>query len=166
MNRFLFSDCDDIMDEIYECDWDEIPLMDKLRIQIHLFLCPDCSREARKLETVKNIMHLDFFPETSSFEECVMKRISAETEEEIFAEPAPEVPGWFSFRTWVVVGFFIFVSLATSFLWMDFVAVAFSSDSSFMTVLGITIGMILVGYGAMFIGSHLKVLSSHFNLEK
>jgi hypothetical protein len=48
---------------------------------------------------------------------------------------------------------------------MNFVAIANSEGSSFLLPVGITIGIVLTCYGALFIGSHLKELSSRFRLR-
>jgi hypothetical protein len=48
---------------------------------------------------------------------------------------------------------------------MDFIKVADTQGSSFLLPVGITIGAVLTGYGALFIGSHLKELSSRFRIH-
>ena len=169
---FNESECRKIIDDVYEYgrDWNSYPGKLKLRffrLHFHLFLCSSCSGEIEKLDFANDVLHRDFFPPAPSFEDAVMKQIS---EEKILYEanikPVQEVPGWFSFRTWIIVGFFILISLAVTFLSVDFVTAAFTNDSSFMALLGITTGMLLTGYGALFIGSHLKKLSNHFKLQK
>jgi hypothetical protein len=48
---------------------------------------------------------------------------------------------------------------------MDFIHIAQEQGLSFLLPLGITVGVVLTCYGALFIGSHLKELSKHFNLD-
>jgi hypothetical protein len=76
-------------------------------------------------------------------------------------ELSPEVP----FGGWVITGLVVLFSLATSFMGMDFISVATAQGSSFLLPLGITIGLVVTGYGALFIGSHLKELSDRFRLR-
>jgi hypothetical protein len=163
MNDLSHLGCRQAMDSIYEYFGEEsIPLAEKLRLQLHIFFCPFCAEEFRKLQAIHDMLHADFFPPAPSFEDSVMEQIqSMETLEEII----PEAPGGFSFRAWIIIGFFIFVSLVTSFFGIDFIKTAFGQSSSFLVPLGITVGIVLTGYGALFIGSHLKELSTHFKLH-
>jgi hypothetical protein len=48
---------------------------------------------------------------------------------------------------------------------MDFINIADTQGSSFLLPVGITIGAVVTGYGAFFIGSHLKELSSRFRIH-
>jgi hypothetical protein len=48
---------------------------------------------------------------------------------------------------------------------MDFEKVAHRQGSSFLIPVGITIGVVVTGYGALFIASHLKELSERFGLR-
>ena len=93
-----------------------------------------------------------------------MAAIAAEEEknpepEEIFA-----IPGGLSTRGWVIAGLIILISLSTAFLGMDFEHIANVAGMSFMLPVGITIGIVLTSYGALFIGSHLKELTERFGL--
>jgi hypothetical protein len=65
----------------------------------------------------------------------------------------------------VITGLVVLVSLVTAFLGFDFERIAASQGSSFLLPLGLTIGVVISGYGAVFIGSHLKELSSRFRLH-
>jgi hypothetical protein len=166
MNNDSHSGCRYAMDRIFEYYGEEsMPFLEKIRLQIHLFFCPSCAEEVRKLELINEAIP-EFFPPAPSFEDRVMEQIQAETFlEHDAAETLQEVPGGLSFRTWVVIGFFVLVSLATSFFGIDFIKVAARHGSSFLVPLGITVGIVLTGYGAFFIGSHLKELSTHFKLH-
>jgi len=56
------------------------------------------------------------------------------------------------------------VSLITAFFGLDFKNLASESGISFLLPMGITIGIILTTYGALFISSHLNELSERFGL--
>ena len=186
MNNPLRIKCDEVMDEIFGSSGkDEVPLLQRLgtakavcaqlRISLHLFFCTRCSEEVRKLEIIKEMGKSDFFPPAPSFiEEKVMGQLSSQLprqfdegfpQDEALGELVPEVPGGFSFRSWVIIGFIILVSLGTSFFGIDFIQAAFNRDSSFLIPMGITVGIVLTGYGAFFIASHLKELSGHFKIH-
>ncbi|MDR0313336.1 MAG: peptidoglycan-binding protein [Treponema sp.] len=164
MNNNSRPGCRQAMDSIYEYFGEEsIPLVERLRLQLHLFFCPYCAEEFRKLQAIHDMLHAEFFPPAPSFEDSVMEQIKSM--EQIPAETIPEAPGGFSFRAWIVIGFFVFISLLTSFFGIDFIKAAFGQSSSFLVPLGITVGIVLTIYGALFIGSHLKELSTHFKLH-
>jgi hypothetical protein len=74
-------------------------------------------------------------------------------------------PQGVSFRSWVIAGLIILVSLSSSFFNLDFVETVASYGSSFLLPVGLTIGIVVTGYGALFIGSHLKELSTRFRLH-
>jgi hypothetical protein len=154
---------DHVIDEIIASAGEEdLSLSARLRIGIHLFFCPRCAREAKLLEHLQELMLSDFFPPSPDFENTVMEKLSAETG---IDTEAGDAPAGFSFRGWVIAGCFVFLSLPTVFFGMDFIKSAEVQNSSFLLPLGLTIGGVLTGYGAFFIGSHLKKLSAHFRLR-
>ena len=111
------------------------------------------------------MMETDFFPPSSSIENRIMEQIYKEEEEtRVFMEPGQDKPGGFSFRAWVIIGFILLVSTISLF-GLNFSTFTSGLDSSFLIPLGITTGIMLTGYGAFFIGSHLNELVSHFNLH-
>jgi hypothetical protein len=75
-----------------------------------------------------------------------------------------DIPGGLSTRGWVIAGFIILVSMATAFFGLDFQKLAQETGTSFLLPIGITIGIVLTTYGALFIGSHLQELSERFGL--
>ena len=161
MNKPLRLSCDDVMDIIFESSGDDlVSLLLKLRLTFHLFFCDQCSEMMRKMEILKNMPPSQFLPPSPSFEEIVMERLA----EDFLEDRAMDAPGGFSFRSWVIIGFIILVSLATSFFGIDFIQVAFGRDSSYLISLGIIVGLILTGYGAFFIASHLEELREHFKI--
>jgi hypothetical protein len=157
-----------MLDKIYEFDGGKpLPLGVRLQVSIHLLLCPRCAEKAARLEAARNIMKIDFFPLAPDFSDSIMDTICAEA----FDDPAdmsfdaeelsPAIP----FGGWVFTGFIVLLSLASAFIGMDFITVAAAQGSSFLLPVGITIGVIITGYGAIFIGSHLKELSDRFRLH-
>jgi hypothetical protein len=154
--------CHDVMDRVYEFDGNESPpFFTHLRIQLHLLHCSRCAGEIEGLENARLLMKESFFPPApGGLEERIMRSIALEEPE----EACPEIAG-FSFRSWVITGLIILVSLSTSFLGMDFIKVANHWGSSFLLPIGLTIGAVISAYGALFVGSHLKELSDRFNLH-
>jgi hypothetical protein len=153
------------MDKIFDSLGGEEPLspLFRLKMGIHLLICPRCAEELKNLEDAQEILKTDFFLPPPNLEESIMSRIYQEypeTEEKHY-----EIPAGVSFRGWVITGLVVLVSLGTSFFGMDFEKVAASQGSSFLIPVGLTIGVVLTGYGALFIGSHLKELSERFRLH-
>jgi hypothetical protein len=143
-----------------------LPLWDRLQIAVHVILCPRCAGEIARFEAAQEIMRTDFFPPSPDLVDSIMKRIRAEAFETVdmpFEAPAssPVVP----FGGWVITGFVVLFSLTSTFMGMDFVNLAPNDRSSFLLPVGITIGVAVTGYGAIFIGSHLKELSDRFRLR-
>ena len=172
MNRHSDQACQKILDAYF--DDDEILFFRKLKLNLHLLFCSGCAQTLRRLELSDEILNSDFFPQASegALEEKIMEQVlgnstenSCEVSAEVFSGIEAEVPGGFSFRAWVITGFFMLVSLAVVFFGLDFTSVASVYGSSFLVPLGITIGTALTIYCAVFIGSHLKELTSHFKLH-
>ncbi|GHV70710.1 hypothetical protein AGMMS49928_19520 [Spirochaetia bacterium] len=154
--------CSALMDKVYESLGEE-PLSnwDQVRLTVHLFFCPRCTEEYKNLKAAQNTMQTGFFPPSPDFEDALMARILDE-------EPELEIsdaPAGFSFRSWVVIGLIVLVTLSTAFFGSDFTKIADAQGSSFLLPVGLTIGAVLTGYGAFFIASHLKELSSRFGLR-
>ena len=165
MNYQLRMSCSEVMDEIFESSDDAIPLLQRLRIGFHLFFCARCTEELRRLEVLRDISQSDFFPPAPAVDEKVMEQLSAEFFQADAGDLIPDTPGGISFRSWVIIGFIILVSLATSFFGIDFIEAAYNQDASYLIPLGITVGTVLTGYGVFFVASHLKELSEHFKIH-
>ncbi|MDR1211272.1 MAG: peptidoglycan-binding protein [Spirochaetaceae bacterium] len=159
--------CCGIIDKIVESSGDEpLPLFFRIRVFLHLLLCRECAEKAKNFEALREIMKTDFFPPSPGLEKTIMAKLPEEAgEEAAFPGMVPDVPGGVSTLGWVIIGFFILISLATSFFGLGFVKVADAEGSSFLLPVGITIGAVLTGYGVLFIGSHLKELSARFRLH-
>jgi hypothetical protein len=138
-----------------------LPLLTRVRIELHLLFCPECTRELRTLRCLEEIIKTDFIPHCPDFEKPVMDCLyeEADPEEKI------DAPAGFSFRGWVLIGFFMLLSLSSSFFGISFSVIANEEGLSFLLPVGITIGMVLTCYGALFISSHLKELSTRFGLR-
>jgi hypothetical protein len=151
------------MDKMYEFSGDALPFMSRLEIAFHVLFCVRCAGEIARLENARAIMRTDFLPPPPNLEDSVMNLIGAEAveiPEETWAE-SPEV----SFRLWVITGLIVFFSLGSSIFNMDFMKLAAVSGSSFLLPIGIIFGAVVTGYGAIFIGSHLKEFSDRFGLH-
>jgi hypothetical protein len=114
------------------------------------------------MELLRSVVVNDFFPPAPALEDTIMQEISAEVVDE---QTASDTPAGLSLRSWVIIGCFVLLSLSTAFFGMDFIKVADAQGSSFLLPVGITVGAVLTGYGALFIGSHLKELSSRFRIH-
>ena len=160
-NRFLM-DCHTVMEVADLSEKDELlPLLTRIRIELHLLVCPRCVRELRKLRCLEEIMKADFIPQCPDFEKPVMECLFAEAD----PEEKIDAPAGFSFRGWVLIGFFVLLSLSSSFFGISFSVIANEEGLSFLLPVGITIGIVLTCYGAFFIASHLKELSARFGLR-
>ena len=153
--------CERILEKVYEMD-DSMSLFTRIRIGLHIISCPDCAQEVERFEVCKDILRNDFLPSATILEDAVMAKVAAEEAESAAEEM--EVPGGLSTRGWVIAGLVILVSLATAFFGLDFNHVAVAAGISFLIPVGITIGIVLTCYGALFIGSHLKELTERFGL--
>ncbi|MDR2608858.1 MAG: peptidoglycan-binding protein [Treponema sp.] len=160
--------CDEILDKVYGYSGEEeISFILQLRIRFHLFFCPQCSQEIERFELARESLKNDFFYPAPGLEEAVMARIAAELAagEAGEEDPVRDNPGGISTRAWSLTGILIFISLASSFLGLNFAEVAAAGGISFLLPIGITIGVVITCYGALFIGSHLKEFSERFGLH-
>jgi hypothetical protein len=152
------------MDKVYEYSGEEVPpLLTRIWIGLHILVCPDCAREIERFEECRDILRGGFFPSAPELEDSIMSIIAAE-EGEIAEAGETEFPGGFSTRGWVIAGLVMLISLATAFFGLDFNRVAIAAGTSFMIAVGITFGIVLTCYGALFIGSHLKEFTERFGL--
>jgi len=163
-------DCAKILEKVYESYGEEphvLSLPAQAQIYLHLLFCPDCERKVASLETCREVLNNDFLPPSPDLENSVMAMISFgenADEEDVLKEIAENSPGGFSTRGWVIAGLVMLVSLATAFFGMEFNQIARAAGVSFLIPVGITIGIALSCYGAIFIGSHLKKLTERFGL--
>jgi hypothetical protein len=145
--------CEQVLEKVYEYSNGEesMPLITRIRIGLHIIACPDCAQELERFEVCRDV----FYDELSSPDMAVL---DCEDGDEPKIEQG-DLPGGFSVRGWIIAGLVLLVSLATAFFGMDFNKVAVEMGMSFMLPIGITIGIVLTCYGAIFIGSHLKEFS-------
>jgi anti-sigma factor ChrR (cupin superfamily) len=136
-------------------------MLAQLQVGLHLLICPGCAQEVERFEAIRDMLRYDFLPPAPGLEDSIMASIAAEegeTLEELEAGEIAVVPGGISTRGWVIAGLVLLVSLATVFFGMEFNHVALDAGMSFLLPVGITVGIVLTTYGALFIGSHLKEL--------
>jgi hypothetical protein len=140
-----------------------VPFLNRLEIALYIVFSSRYAAAYLRLEAVREILRSDFLPPVPELEDSIMDRINADTMEILYEEqnPACEV----SFRGWVITGFVVLISLAMSLFGMDFMRMIPDVASSFLLPVGITIGVIVTSYGALFIGSHLKELSDRFGIR-
>jgi len=162
--------CKRVLDMVYDSD-DELPLLNQIQIWLHAFFCQECADKIEQYQNAKMIMKEEFFPSLpasgntwSDIEDSIMVKINSEhAEEDETAEHVFSPHGGFSTRGWIITGLVILVSMVTAFLGLDFQKLANEYGMSFMLPMGITIGIVLTTYGALFIGSHLKEFSERFD---
>ena len=156
--------CAKVLDKVYEYSDGEsaMPLLTQIQVGLHILVCPDCAQEVERFEVCRDMLRADFLPPSPGLEDTVMAFIAADGGAEEM--PEAEVLGGFSTRGWIIAGLVMLVSLATVFFGMDFNKIALEAGMSFMIPIGITIGIALTSYGALFIGSHLKELTERFGL--
>ena len=165
MEKHLLMDCRTVINACYETEEDgSLSLLAKIRIGLHILFCPSCYLELKclrnNLQYLEEIMKTDFFPFSPGFESIIMERLL-----EYDIKGSTEAPAGFSTRLWIVIGFFVLLSLSTSFFGMDFVRIAKAEGLSFLLPVGITVGVVLTCYGALFIGSHLEEFSNRFRVR-
>jgi hypothetical protein len=157
-----------VLDKIYDFSMrssvdSSFSFLNRLEIALYIIFSPRYTARYLHLEATREILHSDFFPPVPELEDSIMELINTETVEMLQEDqnPAYEV----SFRGWVITGLVVLISLTTSLFGMDFVRRNPGDTSSFLLPIGITIGIIVTVYGALFIGSHLKELSDRFGLH-
>jgi hypothetical protein len=155
--------CDKVQDLVYaysgEEAHNEMPLLAQVQVNLHLFVCQECAEKVERFHVCREMLRDTFMPQSPGLEDAVMAMVAEDAEAH-----GAEVPGGFSTRGWVIAGLVMLVSLATIFFGMDFNSIALAAGVSYMIPVGITIGIALTSYGALFIGSHLKKLTERFGL--
>ena len=152
--------CSEVLSMVYE-ESDSMPLFNQIRVWLHTIFCPNCAQEIERYHVSRAILQNEFFPISPDLEESIMAKIDTLDEQRDIIDA---VPGGLSTRGWVIAGLIIFISLATAFFGFDFRHLTDESGMSFILPMGITIGIVITTYGALFIGSHLKELSERFGL--
>jgi hypothetical protein len=159
--------CNEVLDKVYESMGEPLPLLDKMMITFHRMWCTRCDEELEKLEYALELLHTDFFPQAPSLEDSIMEQLTGELFDvvpSLSPEDQLESTG-LPLRGWIIIGCIVLISLSTVFFGVDFADTAARFGSSFLLPVGITIGGVLTGYGAIFIASHLKELSERFRLH-
>jgi hypothetical protein len=163
--------CREIMNKMYEYEGDEsAPLFGRFWVWLLCHLCPRCAEEFERYRKAREALTDGLFVfDAENFgylEDAIMARVLGKREESPeFAGEMPEGEAGISFRAWIITGVAVFLSFTCLFFSLDFARIAASGDLSFLLPMGITIGLVLSVYGAIFIGSHLKELSEKFGLR-
>ncbi|MDR2481190.1 MAG: peptidoglycan-binding protein [Spirochaetaceae bacterium] len=147
--------CKTVLENLYN---DDKSFLLKLKIKIHKALCLDCADKERKLRMAKRIMLNDFMPPPPDITDRIMAIIGEEKDFKIDTAA-------FSFRSWIFTGIFILLSLTSVYLGRDFHTIVINNGLHFILPLGITIGIIITAYCAVFIGTHLNELCEKFGLH-
>jgi len=149
--------CQDVMDRYVEAP-EGLSLLDRGRLWAHLLCCPRCAREIQVWEDARDLLREASFPPAPApgLESLIM---AAVLEEEAPGEEREEAWATPSFRSWVLTGMVVLVSLTTA-------AWGRELGASYFLPLGLIIGGIVTAYGALFISSHLKELSHRFGLRQ
>jgi len=151
--------CGNALDALYEED--AIPLGKRLSLAFHVIFCRYCADHLEKYEIVRRELKTGFFPASPDYCDSIMDRIY----EQAFDDSVQNCEtGGFSIKSWAIAGVLLLVSLITIFFSQDFINIARDEGSSYLIPLGIIIGIVITGYGALFVGSHLKELSERFKL--
>jgi hypothetical protein len=115
---------DVILDKIYDFsmkspDDCSVSFLDRLEIALYIIFSSRYAARYLRLRAVREILRSDFFPPVPEIEDSIMERINADAVEMFREErnPAYEV----SFRSWVITGLVVLVSLTASLFGMDFV---------------------------------------------
>ena len=162
MKKNLLLDCSTVMNNFFEADKDfSLPISTKLRIELHLLFCTSCAREYKNLRYLEEIMKTDFLQSSPRLDEISIKKII----DGVGPEEKTDAPAGVSFRSWVIIGFIVLFSLPSTFFGINFIEIADSEGLSILLPVGITIGIVVTCYGALFIGSHLHKLSMRFKLR-
>ena len=132
-----------------------MPLFTRIKIGLHLLWCHDCTAEIERFEVCKDILREEFLPPSPALEDKIMSFIASEENEALEIQEVEASPGGFSLKGWVAAGIAMMVS---------FMSIFFISESDDMIPIGVTIGIVLTSYGALFICSHLKEFTHRFRL--
>jgi hypothetical protein len=152
--------CREFMDQVAESSGEHPPLGLRLKIGFHLLCCPRCAAEASRFEAARELLKAGAFPPAPDLESLIMARIEASLPEE-----GAEITGEIPFRSWVITGVIVILSLSSAFIGMNANQIAPGDWTAFLLPLGLTVGLFVTGYGALFIGTHLKEFSEWFRLR-
>ena len=154
--------CGEALDTVYGVE-DTLTLGKRLSLAFHIIFCRPCAVRLESYEEARSLLQTGFFPPSPDFSNSIMDRICQEALDEEVDEHFLEAGG-FSLKGWIIAGIILLLSLTTVFFGQDFTSIVMDQGSSFLLPLGIITGIVITGYGALFIGSHLKEFSERFKL--
>ncbi|MFA6504734.1 MAG: hypothetical protein WCT14_01480 [Treponemataceae bacterium] len=125
-------------------------------VRLHIQRCPACLVEAKRMEDAIRTMRRDFLPRSPDFSAIVMSAIRL--------TPGLETTP-VSFRNWLFVGIMLLAATGLSPLGAAFEWVKSTFGTGFLVPLNIVLGLMLAGYCALFIGTHLDEFSERLNLK-
>jgi hypothetical protein len=151
---------DSLYEELGESGYEGKKIFFRPRRLAHLLFCPSCAAQARKLEIADSLMRTGFMPPSPDLGAQVMSMLGIEQNSSL-EDSAESIP----MRGWVLVGFFLLLSLTSAYFGGDFLKIAALDEISFLVPIGITIGVALIAYSALFVGTHLALLRKKFGID-
>jgi hypothetical protein len=155
--------CNDVLDMVYESG-SSLSLGKRLALAFHIIFCGHCAAHLGNYEKARSLLMNDFFPRSPDYSDSIMNSIYQENFDEVSDEQLLGAGG-FSIKGWVIAGIVLLLSLATVFFGQEYTNIILDDGSSYLLAMGIITGIVITGYGALFIGSHLKELSERFKLK-
>ena len=129
----------------------------KLRLYLHLLFCNKCAAQKRKLKMAKGLSLNTFMnAPPAGIADSVMGLIYKE------ALSKEAAAGEASIKGWVIAGIFVVLSLVSAYFGNAFNFLANIYGLSSVVPAGITIGVVITVYSAIFIGSHMDALCKKF----
>lgn len=125
-------------------------------LRLHIFRCPSCAAEAKRMKAAVLVLKGMLPRLPADFSDAVANALRGAPG----LEAAPV-----SFRNWVIVGATMLAATGLSPLGADFGWIKTVFGSGFLLPLNIVLGLILTGYCALFIGTHLTEFADRLKLK-
>jgi hypothetical protein len=152
-------DCKTVMDSLYEdsCGDEGFSILFRLRRALHLFFCAECTAEAERADIAAHLMREAFMPPSPELSDSIMSLVSAEEIRELSPEQKI-VP----LRGWIIAGFFLLLAMTSAYFGENYLNIANTTGMSFVLPIGLIMALVVVGYGAVFVATHLEMLNKKF----
>jgi hypothetical protein len=144
----------------YQRFYDNNTIPAKISRAVRRLFSADARRESRQLKIVARLCNNNFMPPAPDITNAVMQAITAD----LTATYDPEEAA-VSVRGWVIAGCLLVLSLVSAYFGGDFLKIASLTGVSFLLPVGITIGCAVIAYVAVFVGTHLEILSKKFGID-
>jgi hypothetical protein len=125
-------------------------------LRLHLFFCPTCAGEARRMGAALEALRSAPLPAAPDFVGSVMGAVRLLPAH----EPAPV-----SYRDWIIVGSIILGAITLSPLSSSLGWIKRAFGSGFLLPLNLVLGLLIAGYCALFIGTHMDEISEKMKLR-